>query len=178
MRIIHGEVPALPGQKAVLVRDYGEEHPIAAVQVFVIEVLEAACRPVQGGLVQGVFHRGGEAVGNIDPIVVLPVEQAGGGQGFQCTELVPEGKMILGVGFKAGHEPPAQYGIQGERRHGGQFPPLTVRSGLGRNKQARKATARSSPNRIQTVRFFFLLSMVSSYQNRKYRNGLKEPSTR
>lgn len=85
MRIIHGEVPALPGQKAVLVRDYGEEHPIAAVQVFVIEVLEAACRPVQGGLVQGVFHRGGEAVGNIDPIVVLPVEQAGGRTGASCV---------------------------------------------------------------------------------------------
>ena len=55
---------------------------------------------------------------------------------------------------------------------------LSEVASLGRNKQARKATARSSPNRIQTVRFFFLLSMVSSYQNRKYRNGLKEPSTR
>ena len=159
MRIIHGEVPALPGQKAVLVRDYGEEHPIAAVQVFVIEVLEAACRPVQGGLVQGVFHRGGEAVGNIDPIVVLPVEQAGGGQGFQCTELVPEGKMILGVGFKAGHEPPAQYGIQGERRHGGQFPPLTVRSGfLGEKQTGQKGHGQKQPKQ-DTDRQVFLFAI-------------------
>ena len=34
---------------------------------------------------------------------------------------------------------------------------LSEVASLGRNKQARKATARSSPNRIQTVRFSFAI---------------------
>lgn len=87
--------------------------------------------------------------------------------------------MILGVGFKAGHEPPAQYGIQGERRHGGQFPPLTVRSGfLGEKQTGQKGHGQKQPKQDTDRQVFLLLSMVSSYQNRKYRNGLKEPSTR
>ena len=123
--IVHSQDAAFLAQVVALVRNHRRiDLAAAGFQIPVPDLAELIQRERHRLLVKGILYLGGVAVVEENAIIVVLVQNIEGNEGFQLPESIPQGELVQGIAFKAGHEFALQNSLAGKHRELLKFPPL------------------------------------------------------
>ena len=120
-------------QKMILVGNYRKIYVrVRSGHQRFIEIAEPLRCVCQRCLLQRVIQFGGVAAGKINAVVVLLTVAVKARQGLQGAELLPQGKLVNGIAFVVGHEPPGEHACRSHLRSLGERAPLADRQCIRR----------------------------------------------
>ena len=176
--IIQRRITVFCRQKGVFVRDHREKDP-APLQIVLADPADPLRRMVQRGVVLGIFQLRGIAPGQIDPVHILLTKEIPGDQRLQPSEGLPQGKLIRRSRLRLFGILPGNQSGSAELRRLSQQTALADGDLIRRAQRAPKPKPQQKPaQKQQDGKIFPLLHVRRPPQKRKYRKGLKEPSTR